>query len=49
MVKNDDRLIKKLESKYRGPFTVVSVTKDKNYILEDVLKVRLENSVPLHK
>ena len=26
MVKNDDRLIKKLESKYRGPFTVVSVT-----------------------
>ena len=49
MVKNDDRLIKKLESKYRGPFTIVSITKDKNYILEDVLKVQLDRSVPLHK
>jgi hypothetical protein len=37
MVKNHDKLVKKLEARYRGPNTVVSVTKDHNYLLKDVL------------
>jgi hypothetical protein len=49
MVKNDGRLIKKLESRYRGPFTVVGVTDNMNYILTDVLNKKLDLSVPLHK
>ena len=49
MVKNDDRLVRKLEARYRGPYTVVSVTKDNNYILKDVLGVQIPQSVPLHK
>jgi len=49
MVKNDDKLVKKLEARYRGPYTVVSVTKDHNYLLKDVLGAHLERSIPLHK
>ena len=49
MIKNDDRLVKKLEARYRGPYTIVSVTKDNNYVLRDVLGEQLQNSVPLHK
>jgi hypothetical protein len=49
MVKNDDKLVKKLEARYRGPYTVASVTKDHNYLLKDVLGAHLERSIPLHK
>jgi len=31
-------LLKKLSSRYSGPFKVVSVTKNNNYILENALK-----------
>jgi hypothetical protein len=36
MIKNDNRLIRKLEPRYRGPYTEISVTKDNNYLLSDV-------------
>ena len=49
MIKNTDKLVKKLENRYRGPYTVIGVTKDNNYILEDVLKQKLEATYPLHK
>ena len=49
MVKNDDKLIKKLESRYRGPYTIIGISENNNYVLEDVLKVKLDFSVPLHK
>ena len=49
MVVNDDKLIKKLEDRYRGPYTIMDVTKNNNYVLQDLLKRRIENSFPLKK
>ena len=49
MIKNDDKLIRKLESRFRGPYSVVKVTGNQNYILNDVLGIELPHSVPLHK
>ena len=49
MVKNDDKLVKKLDARYRGPYFVKAITKTQNYMLNDVLGVELERSVPLHK
>ena len=49
MVRNDDKLVKKLDARYRGPYEVVSITDTQNYMLKDVLGVRLERSIPLHK
>ena len=49
MIKNDDKLIKKLEARYRGPYEVISMTKNQNYNLKDVLGVTMDRSFPLHK
>ena len=39
----------KLYPKYRGPFTVVEYTEGGNYIVENKLKERLEDSFPLQR
>ena len=49
MVVNDDRMVKKLEARYRGPYKIIGITETNNYILEDVLGKKLENTLPLHK
>ena len=48
-IKNDDRIIRKLEPKFRGPYTVIGITDKKNYYLEDVVGTKLSNALPLHK
>ena len=47
MVRNDDKLVKKLDARYRGPYW--AITKTQNYMLNDALGIPLERSVPLHK
>jgi hypothetical protein len=49
MVRKDDKLVKKLDARYRGPYWVIAITKTQNYMLKDALGVPLERSVPLHK
>ena len=50
MIKNDDKIIKKLDARYRGPYTVIAVTDNNNiYVLKDVLGEKLDRSVPLSK
>lgn len=41
MVRNDDKLVKKLDARYRGPYEVVAITDTQNYMLKDVLGVNI--------
>ena len=48
MIQNDG-IIKKLDARYRGPYTVVGITPKKNYLLNDMTGQRVDTSIPLHK
>jgi hypothetical protein len=39
----------KLAPKYRGPFRIIEVTKNGNYILENTLNERMADTYPLHR
>ena len=47
MIRNEDKLIKKLEPRYRGPYTVVKNTDHNNYVLknvvDEVLDIKIKN------
>ena len=48
MIKNEG-LLKKLEARYRGPYTVVGVTPKKNYMLTDMTGQKLDTTIPRQK
>ena len=39
----------KLHPKYRGPYTIIGLTKNDNYIVEDALKRKIEDTFPLQR
>ena len=48
LIKNDG-IIGKLDPRYKGPYKIMRVTKNKNYILEEATGVEMDFSFPLHK
>ena len=48
LIKNEG-IIGKLEPRYKGPYKILRVSKNNNYILEDATGVEVNFSFPLHK
>ena len=49
MVRNDDKLVKKLDPRFRGPYEVVEKTEGNNYRLKDVTGKLYPDNLPLDK